>query len=80
MRLLLACLTPLIAVPAPAENDAITIAAVSQGRELVQPVSPLDREIKGEPKGGPLTFSKRPALLSTSSFSPSWDAECAALP
>ena len=80
MRLLLACLTPLMAVPAPAEDDAITIATVPQGRELVQPVSPLDREIKGEPKGGPLTFSKRPALLSTSSFSPSWDAECAALP
>ncbi len=80
MRLLLACLTPLIAVPAPAEDDPITIATVPQGRELVQPVSPLDREITGQPKGGPLTFSKRLALLSTSSFSPSWDAECAALP
>ncbi len=63
MRLLLACLTPLMAVPAPAENDAIMIAAVSQERELVQPVSPLDREIKGEPKGGPLTFSKKAGFV-----------------
>jgi hypothetical protein len=51
MRLLLACLTPLIAVPAPAEDDAITIATVPQGRELVQPVPPLDGRSRANLRG-----------------------------
>jgi hypothetical protein len=63
MRLLLACLIAAMAAPAPAENDAITIAVVSQGRELVQPVSPLDREIKGEPKARALTFLKKAGFV-----------------
>jgi ABC transporter substrate binding protein (PQQ-dependent alcohol dehydrogenase system) len=48
MKPLLACLLLLMAAPALAENGAVTIAVVTQERELVQPVSPLDREIKDE--------------------------------
>jgi hypothetical protein len=51
MRLLLACLTPLTAVPAPAENDTITIAAVSQGREPVSLFLTSTGRSRASPKG-----------------------------
>jgi ABC transporter substrate binding protein (PQQ-dependent alcohol dehydrogenase system) len=52
MRLLLACLVLLMSIPALAENEAITIVVVTQKREPVQPVSPLDGEIKDEGVAG----------------------------
>jgi ABC transporter substrate binding protein (PQQ-dependent alcohol dehydrogenase system) len=48
MKLLLACLALLMAAPALAENGAVTIAVITQEREPVQLVSPLDWEIKDE--------------------------------
>ncbi len=51
MRLLLACLL-LLTVPAMAENGAVVIAVVTQQRDPVQPVSPLDGEIWDEGVAG----------------------------
>ncbi len=52
MRFRLLFLAMFIAAPTLAEENGITIAVVTQERELVQPVSPLDREIKDEGLAG----------------------------
>jgi ABC transporter substrate binding protein (PQQ-dependent alcohol dehydrogenase system) len=48
MRFALALLALLLAMPAQAENGTITIAVVTQERDPIQPVSPLDREVRDE--------------------------------
>ncbi|PVE23609.1 branched-chain amino acid ABC transporter substrate-binding protein [Microvirga sp. KLBC 81] len=52
MRLVLILLTLLLAMPSLAENDAIAIAFVTQEREPIKPVSPLDQEIGDEGVAG----------------------------
>ena len=52
MRLLLVILVLLLALPTLAKEGSITIAVVTQERDPVQPVSPLDREIKDERLAG----------------------------
>jgi ABC transporter substrate binding protein (PQQ-dependent alcohol dehydrogenase system) len=52
MRVLLILLALLLSLPAHAENDAITIAIVTQERDPIQPISPLDREIRDEGLAG----------------------------
>jgi ABC transporter substrate binding protein (PQQ-dependent alcohol dehydrogenase system) len=48
MKSVLALLVTLLATPALAEDGAIAIAVITQERDPVQPVSPLDREIGDE--------------------------------
>jgi ABC transporter substrate binding protein (PQQ-dependent alcohol dehydrogenase system) len=52
MRVMLSLLVMLLAGPALAEERAITIAVVTQERDPIQPVSPLDREIRDEGLAG----------------------------
>ena len=52
MRLLLVMLVLLLASPILADEGSITIAVVTQERDPVQPVSPLDREVKDEGLAG----------------------------
>jgi ABC transporter substrate binding protein (PQQ-dependent alcohol dehydrogenase system) len=48
MKLLLALLVLVLASPALAEEKAIAIGFLTQARDAIQPVSPLDREIRDE--------------------------------
>ncbi|KLK93638.1 branched-chain amino acid ABC transporter substrate-binding protein [Microvirga vignae] len=52
MSFVLILLTLLLAVPVMAAEGVITIAVVTQERDPVQPVSPLDREIRDEGVAG----------------------------
>jgi ABC transporter substrate binding protein (PQQ-dependent alcohol dehydrogenase system) len=52
MRFVLALLAMLLAAPALAEEGTITIAVLTQARDPVEPVSPLDKEIRDEGVAG----------------------------
>jgi hypothetical protein len=52
MRFMLVLITMLLSIPALAGEGVVTIAVVTQERDPVKPISPLDQEIRDEGVAG----------------------------